>query len=275
MLRCFPFCPSTTQHFLHLSDTISRMRRRVGVGKHLHKRKQNEQYANKGSELSEQVLSHMQEQLSVFKAKLETFAKQHKKEIKEDPLFRTQFQEMCTQAGVDPLASNKGYWGELLGVGDFYYELAVQCIDICGREREKNGGLMSLHELLGLAIQKRGSTVQSICANDIVQAIKHVSVLGNGFQIIRPRHGQLMVLSVPVELNQDHTSLIEYAQAHQGKITVDALLADTATDKWSPVRAQRALDMLLEEGMAWVDSQRPDGVNEYWLPSVFFSSKEG
>jgi hypothetical protein len=28
--------------------------------------------------------------------------------------------------GVDPLASNKGFWAQLLGVGDFYYELAVQ-----------------------------------------------------------------------------------------------------------------------------------------------------
>jgi len=24
---------------------------------------------------------------------------------------------------VDPLASNKGFWAELLGIGDFYYEL--------------------------------------------------------------------------------------------------------------------------------------------------------
>lgn len=29
-------------------------------------------------------------------------------------------------AGVDPLASNKGFWAQLLGVGDFYYELSVQ-----------------------------------------------------------------------------------------------------------------------------------------------------
>ena len=28
--------------------------------------------------------------------------------------------------GVDPLASNKGFWAQVLGVGDFYYELAVQ-----------------------------------------------------------------------------------------------------------------------------------------------------
>ncbi len=30
---------------------------------------------------------------------------------------------MCAKCGVDPLASNKGFWAELLGIGDFYYEL--------------------------------------------------------------------------------------------------------------------------------------------------------
>lgn len=30
---------------------------------------------------------------------------------------------MCAKVGVDPLASNKGFWAELLGIGDFYYEL--------------------------------------------------------------------------------------------------------------------------------------------------------
>jgi EAP30/Vps36 family len=30
---------------------------------------------------------------------------------------------MCS---VDPLASKKGFWSEVLGVGDFYYELSVQ-----------------------------------------------------------------------------------------------------------------------------------------------------
>jgi ESCRT-II complex subunit VPS22 len=32
---------------------------------------------------------------------------------------------MCAKVGVDPLASNKGFWAELLGIGDFYYELGV------------------------------------------------------------------------------------------------------------------------------------------------------
>ena len=37
---------------------------------------------------------------------------------------------MCSKIGVDPLASNKGFWAEMLGVGDFYYELGVQIIEV-------------------------------------------------------------------------------------------------------------------------------------------------
>ena len=44
-------------------------------------------------------------------------------DIKKNPAFRAQFHEMCAKVGVDPLASNKGFWAELLGIGDFYYEL--------------------------------------------------------------------------------------------------------------------------------------------------------
>ena len=44
-------------------------------------------------------------------------------DIRKNPTFRAQFHEMCAKVGVDPLASNKGFWAELLGIGDFYYEL--------------------------------------------------------------------------------------------------------------------------------------------------------
>lgn len=46
-------------------------------------------------------------------------------DIRKNPAFRSQFHEMCTKVGVDPLASNKGFWAELLGIGDFYYELGL------------------------------------------------------------------------------------------------------------------------------------------------------
>ena len=68
----------------------------------------------------------MAAKLVQFKSSLEAFALKHRGEIGSDPAFRAQFQAMCAAVGVDPLASNKGFWVELLGFGDFYYELAVQ-----------------------------------------------------------------------------------------------------------------------------------------------------
>ena len=46
-------------------------------------------------------------------------------DICKNPAFRAQFHEMCANIGVDPLASNKGFWAELLGIGDFYYEFSA------------------------------------------------------------------------------------------------------------------------------------------------------
>ena len=43
---------------------------------------------------------------------------------------------MCASIGVDPLASGKGFWSNMLEIGDFYYELAVQIVEV--RIEEKN-----------------------------------------------------------------------------------------------------------------------------------------
>ena len=37
---------------------------------------------------------------------------------------------MCASIGVDPLASGKGFWSNMLEIGDFYYELAVQIVEV-------------------------------------------------------------------------------------------------------------------------------------------------
>lgn len=46
----------------------------------------------------------MKGNLATFQTKLEDFATKYKKKINDNPLFRTQFQEMCQAIGVDPLA---------------------------------------------------------------------------------------------------------------------------------------------------------------------------
>ena len=62
--------------------------------------------------------------------------------------------------------ANKGFWAELLGVGDFYYELGIQIIDVCLSTRGRNGGLVELGELKRQLIKMRsgnsGSPAQEI-----------------------------------------------------------------------------------------------------------------
>lgn len=36
--------------------------------------------------------------------------------------------------------AGKGFWSEMLGVGDFYYELGVQIIEVCLALKHRNGG---------------------------------------------------------------------------------------------------------------------------------------
>ena len=46
----------------------------------------------------------MSKQMETFKTYLEDFTTKHKDDIRKDPEFRAQFQEMCASVGVDPLA---------------------------------------------------------------------------------------------------------------------------------------------------------------------------
>ena len=72
---------------------------------------------------------------------------------------------------MDPLASNKGFWAEMLGVGDFYYELSVQITEICLATRGTNGGLIALQELVDRLRAKRSRQSHAISADDVRRAI--------------------------------------------------------------------------------------------------------
>ncbi|MCO5588776.1 hypothetical protein L7F22_042735 [Adiantum nelumboides] len=97
-------------------------------------------------------------------------------DIKKNPVFRAQFHAMCATCGVDPLASNKGFWAELLGIGDFYYELGVQIVDICLATRSYNGGLIDLEELCSLLSKKRRALREPISEDDCRRAISKLEV---------------------------------------------------------------------------------------------------
>lgn len=158
------------------------MRRKAGIGA-IHKQKIDaEKFRNKGTELQDSQLEQMTKQMEVFRENLEEFATKHRNEIKKNAQFRRQFQEMCAAIGVDPLASGKGFWS-VLGIGDFYYELGVQVVEVCLALNHVTGGLMELDELRRRLIAARGqkATHQEITNDDILQATKKLKIFGNGY----------------------------------------------------------------------------------------------
>ncbi|PON51531.1 ESCRT-2 complex, Snf [Parasponia andersonii] len=239
------------------------MRRRPGIGGLQTAAAARDQYRALGENVAKIRTDLMKEQLATFRSQLEDFARKHKNDIRKNPAFRAQFHEMCTKVGVDPLASNKGFWAELLGIGDFYYELGVQIVQICLATRPHNGGLISLPELCNLIRQKRKSDREAVSEDDCLRAISKLKVLGSGFEVISVGKKKL-VRSVPTELNKDHNEILELAQA-QGFVTIDEVERRLS---WTPGRAIDALDTLLDEGLAMIDDGHKDGKRRYWFPCV-------
>lgn len=240
------------------------MRRRIGKA---HRSKQRDtRFKEKGAELGAQEIQHVQQAMTCFKSNLEVFAKMHRNDIRKNPQFRAQFQAMCSKMGVDPLASNKGFWSELLGVGDFYYELSVQIMDICLGTRDSNGGLISLDELVQRLHALRGKSSQSITIDDVKRAVVKVRVLGEGLTVVHLGTTS-MVVSLPCELNRDHESILVLAR-EKAFTTIEEV---SLTLLWSPDRALSVLNLLMEEGLAWIDTH--EHTRQYWFPGIYMNTR--
>ncbi|XP_020892186.1 vacuolar-sorting protein SNF8 [Exaiptasia diaphana] len=232
-----------------------------GVGAINKQRLAKAKYAEKGTEIADNQLSQMGKQLESFKNYLEDFAAKHKTDIKKNPEFRGHFQKMCARIGVDPLASSKGFWAELLGVGDFYYELGVQIVEVCIATRPRNGGLIVLDDLHS-KISKSSKVRQDVTLDDLERAIKKLHVLGSGFQVI-PVGSKRLVQSVPGELSMDDTAVLQLAQG-SGYTSVESIKKELT---WDDERAVRILNHMVHEELAWIDDQAPGRL--YWFPGLF------
>lgn len=243
------------------------MRRRAGLGAIQKQKLEQEKYKYKGNEIEENQFEEMTKQLEVFKINLEDFATKHKNEIRKNPEFRRQFQEMCASIGVDPLSSGKGFWS-VLGIGDFYYELAVQIVEVCLATNYKTGGLISLSELRTRLINARGKGKQhqEITQDDLLRAAQKLKIFGNGFLVVPVGKGQYMVQSVPGELSMDHSTVLQQAtHSNQAFVSVGHLVKALG---WETERARKALEHMVQQGLAWVDLQNSND-KLYYFPSLF------
>ena len=84
----------------------------------------------------------------------------------------------------------------------------------------------------------------------------------------------VMIVSVPTELDNDHMEVMKIAQQTQQQQRDDAgalsscgmVMSKDIMDEtgWDKNRTDRALDLLLGKGMAWLDIHK--GLKMYWFP---------
>lgn len=247
-------------------------RKGVGIGAFDRSRLTSRQFASHGTTLRATNTTALSTQLTVFRSLLQQFAAIHAKDIRSDPAFRAQFARMCAAIGVDPLASSAGggdkgegggLWAQLLGgsVNDFYFELAVRVVEVCGRTRGENGGLIGLKELTERVGQGRLESSPQISPDDVRRAVETLQPLGGSYAVFKIGHKEY-IRSVPRELSTDQTAVVEAVQV-LGYVSVGMLRDNLG---WERARCRDVIEDLMGRGMLWVDMQTK-GEWEYWSPS--------
>jgi len=132
-----------------------RNRRNVGVAGIKKKQAAAAANADVATTMKASTAAHASQAITALTTAIEAFAQTHKEEIKTDPAFRSQFLKMCTPLGIDPLSSENGFWGKALGIGDFYYELAIKASEVCVASKNRNGGVIALSEVSEWCVVRR------------------------------------------------------------------------------------------------------------------------
>lgn len=246
-----------------------RRNRAIGIGALQKDRQRLELFQKKGSSLAKEELDKLTSQMVEFRTNLEKFAEKYKKDIKKSGEFRRHFQQMCAVAGVDPLRSSANFWGKLLGVGDFYYELAIQIVEVFLSTSHINGGIITIEDLLSRVLASRNTnktlkSTDSITTEDILESIKKLKVLGSNIKEI-PSKNSYIIHATPAELNSDHIAISHSAHSTQGYVGQELLREKL---DWSDERIQKALDELVMEGVVWVDNQGPNDETLFWFPGL-------
>lgn len=260
-----------------------------------------------GEKLEGDRTKHMESEVAKFKTHLEEFAVKHRDKINQDPEFRRSFAQMTASIGIDPLASSKGFWAEMLGIGDFYYDLGVQAVDVCIRTRPINGGIISLVELTRrITAMRVRPGMAAITTDDVRRALDKIKCLGGGYRVVALNEARasvtaaggagegpatasgslLYVVSTVDDVDQDQFDVLRIASApgpQYGWASIESL--GRSSLRWEAARASRVLHALLRSGMAWLDrgagggggSSSGGGVSgeRYYFPAITYSEGDG
>jgi ESCRT-II complex subunit VPS22 len=156
------------------------------------------------------------------------------------------------------------------GVSDFYYELAVQIIEICNSMQDRTGGLVYLDQVLEKVLKVRSRFVNEVSLDDCRRAIKKLDIFGSAFTLVPMNNGRFMVQSLPDGMNNDHTIILKLAESNNGVVTQQIIVNEL---KWDSLRVENMLNLMLKEGIVWLDSYdyKNNGQlkQSYYFPSLF------
>ncbi|CAH2270030.1 jg17883 [Pararge aegeria aegeria] len=105
---------------------------------------------------------------------------------------------------------------------------------------------------------------QEMCAAIGVDPL--ASGKGFWFTVVPIGKGKWLVQSVPGELNLDQTLVLQKASTLGTAWVSTSILTQDLS--WNDTRAENALNHMVKEGLAWVDTQDPKETL-YWFPSMF------
>jgi ESCRT-II complex subunit VPS22 len=223
------------------------MRRGVGVAGVKKRQLEQQQFTELGRDVEAIKIATVRDILTEFRSQLVKFASKHRDKINCDPVFRLQFHNMCKVTGVDPLATSKGLFSDILGIGSYYFDLGVVILDICWRTRSQNGGIISIVDLME-EIRSSSESHRGVSIPDITRAVEKLGVLGNGFRTVSISN-TIMILSVPIELNRDHEDILQAAHV-RGFVTESAMVESHG---WTAERFRMVINPLVQEGLVWID----------------------
>jgi ESCRT-II complex subunit VPS22 len=232
------------------------MHRKAGVSRIQSSQKRQIQFQKAQENISTQSSAQLKELFTQLEQYLQSFVANHHEEMKQNPLLRQRFTQLCMEMGVDPLATKKSIWSSL-GFGDFYNHVSVQVAQVCLSTRQFNGGLISLAELTKGVLKLRGNQ-DPITDQDIKTSIKQLQCLGDGFQIME-WNGTTFVRSVPQELSLDDTTVLQITQPN---ITIEKVINQL---EWTEHRAQLVFDRLVQQGIFWIDHVD----KSYWIAGQY------
>ena len=132
-------------------------RRTPGISAFSHSAITSAQYASHGEQLRSSTGASLQAQYYKFQSEAQRISATHGKEIRSNPVFRTQFAKICNALGVDPAGASHskkpGASGRVSSLlkgesgNEWYVEIAIRVVEVCQGTRAANGGIMALAEV--------------------------------------------------------------------------------------------------------------------------------